>query len=136
MVSLNQEAIMSNAEILGNIKSLIDATLEAAKVYEHSYGQAREEALADYGNKYNKMYGEISRTLYRETIVLEPEWFPIETAPRDGTEVLLKDEIHRQPWHYTAIWNGISWYHGFGDAWPKPNPTHWSPIPKDKQKQG
>jgi hypothetical protein len=123
---------MSNAEILGNIKSLIDATLEAAKVYEHSYGQAREEALADYGNKYNKMYSTITKALYRETVVPEPEWQPMETAPKDGTEILCLDELYGKPLHYTAIWNGIMWYHGLGDAWPRPNPISWSPIPKDK----
>jgi hypothetical protein len=97
--------------------------LLCAKVseYEHSYGQARDEALADYGNTFSKVLAQLS----------EPEWLPIETAPKDGTEIVCLDSYLGSRWTYTAEWNGICWYHGLGDAYPKGNPSHWSPVPKD-----
>jgi hypothetical protein len=58
-----------------------------------------------------------------------PAWQPIETAPKDETAIWVLDTLHGKPWYYECIWNGIQWYHGFGDAWPKANPTHWMPLP-------
>lgn len=56
-------------------------------------------------------------------------WRPIETAMKDGMTILVRDALYGKPWHYECIWNGIEWYHGFGAAWPRANPTHWMPIP-------
>ena len=55
-------------------------------------------------------------------------WQPIETAPKDGTDIWCFDSLYGKPWHYEANWNGIQWYHGFGDSWPDANPTHWQPL--------
>jgi hypothetical protein len=57
------------------------------------------------------------------------EWQPIETAPKDGTEILCLDVIYGKPWKYVAIWNGIQWYTGYGDSFPNPKPTHYMLIP-------
>jgi hypothetical protein len=56
-------------------------------------------------------------------------WQPIETAPKDGTEIVCLDEIYGKRWRYAAVWNGIQWYTGFGDSWPNARPTHWMPLP-------
>jgi hypothetical protein len=69
-------------------------------------------------------------TVITPSAVGAPVWLPIETAPKDGTEILCKDDLYRHPWYYIALWNGIEWYHGWGDAVPRGNPSHWSPIPK------
>lgn len=56
-------------------------------------------------------------------------WQAIETAPKDGTTLWVLDRLYSEPWHYECVWNGAQWYHGFGDAWPDANPTHWMPLP-------
>lgn len=60
---------------------------------------------------------------------LKNPWQPIETAPKDGTILFALDELHMRPWRYECEWNGVQWYHGFGDGWPAANPTHWMQIP-------
>jgi hypothetical protein len=47
----------------------------------------------------------------------EREWQPIETAPRDGTRVLLWDG---GPEAYIGYWSGDSWIS---------YPSHWMPLP-------
>lgn len=76
-------------------------------------------------------------------------WQPIETAPRDGTLVLVwSDELYMKP--YIAWW-GVDqnapedgneqeeWLTGDGDSWSTGyyytpcNPTHWMPLPAPPQ---
>ena len=74
------------------------------------------------------------------------DWQPIETAPRDGTEVLLTwieggkpQDIVRMAWDpkrkngffpgvvgmWTAVGGNYTWCDANGSG-----PTHWAPIPK------
>lgn len=66
------------------------------------------------------------------------EWRPIETAPRDGTEILVfepaKGEYGSQ---YIAVvsfkeqgWNGPKWYETLNEEHTVDEPTHWMPLPK------
>jgi len=53
-------------------------------------------------------------------------WQPIETAPRDGTWVLLYSPNENQP--AVAYFNGHAWDdNGDGGFWFEP--THWMPLP-------
>lgn len=80
-------------------------------------------------------------------------WEPIETAPKDGTEIVLYcpkqgayigkymtvEEDIRSP--YRSFWEGyetkfepkLLWYHGCGQCCneieERPKPTHWAPLP-------
>jgi len=65
------------------------------------------------------------------------EWRPIETAPLDGTEVLVWDEDTQavQRAAYIPYWGGDpTWQLGtclqFGDETSQLSPTHWMPLPK------
>jgi hypothetical protein len=65
------------------------------------------------------------------------EWQPIETAPRDGTNIQLwwPAEFHAP---VTGHWNtgkwsnaGIGWkLSGWGDVISRSEPTHWMLLPK------
>lgn len=65
-------------------------------------------------------------------------WQPIETAPKDGTKILVINNRGNQA---VVLWGGISaegWVPMFSDATPNPFLnggcgsvcTHWMPLPK------
>jgi hypothetical protein len=63
------------------------------------------------------------------------EWQPIETAPRDGTPVLLYVPKHEgwepfivQGWYESGAFDR-GWYEAASENWCKPSPTHWMPLP-------
>lgn len=57
-------------------------------------------------------------------IIPVPPWQPIESAPRDGTPILLCHAEHK--FISVGKWTG----HGFGDEiFPIMNPTHWMALP-------
>lgn len=59
------------------------------------------------------------------------EWQPIETAPKDGTMVLIWRKLEKGiggdfPAHAAVDeWRGNSWYR----TRPGQQPTHWMPLP-------
>jgi hypothetical protein len=57
------------------------------------------------------------------------EWQPIETAPKDGTTILIFVSGECE----TVCWDG-GWFLGWFDTWDDPvmahYPTHWMPMPK------
>jgi len=55
----------------------------------------------------------------------ERDWQPIETAPRDGTELLLVDPTGRRE---VGFWSreGLRWSVFYAVA----QPTHWMPLPE------
>lgn len=72
--------------------------------------------------------------------VIEQGWQPIETAPQDGTQVLLiaryptnvawSDQYHSW-WHTRAVTEDVHWA-----RWPHTfPPTHWRPLPAPPEKQ-
>ena len=60
-------------------------------------------------------------------------WQPIETAPRDGTHilVLMEDAVIEAWWHGSGEWNAvIVSSHGCGCcSRENDEPTHWMPLP-------
>lgn len=68
-------------------------------------------------------------------VVPLPEWQPIETAPKDGTRVLLwRRAIRDQPAPIMAdgFWCETCW------VWPYilSEPTHWQPLPAPPERAG
>jgi hypothetical protein len=59
---------------------------------------------------------------------LVPQWQPIETAPKDGTEiiVLCRRKKVSLGWYFSASTNNKHWLNENGS---KINPTHWMPLP-------
>ena len=65
------------------------------------------------------------------TTEVQSQWQPIETAPKDGTEVLVMDllgGIHGAKWH-----NGCGWYHHRNLGW-LPSAKYWMPLPEYPKK--
>ena len=74
------------------------------------------------------------------------DWQPIETAPRDGTWILLRGGTSKYGWYgdnfppmVCAQFDCSSWqfaYYESGYYGEYKNPTHWMPLPappKDRQ---
>jgi hypothetical protein len=63
-----------------------------------------------------------------EALRKDAEWQPIETAPKDGTRLLL---IIDHGEHGDKIWTGL-WADGWAVSYGKPEnaPTHWKPLPQ------
>jgi hypothetical protein len=58
---------------------------------------------------------------------LAPSWRPIETAPKDGREVLIFVGGYYIGGVVVAEWReGSGWSDWDADLW---NPTHWMPLP-------
>lgn len=61
------------------------------------------------------------------------QWQPIETAPRDGTEILTCRAgsnfaaTIRVCWFVKDQYDGYYWQ---DDADSEPEPTHWAPLPE------
>jgi len=67
-------------------------------------------------------------------------WQPIETAPRDGTEVILWDGAFRMIGHWTGDQKDPEcspdgWVRDFCTD-PMHEPTHWQPLPPPPSKEG
>lgn len=64
------------------------------------------------------------------------EWQPIETAPRDGSRVLVWSKHYIWNGVYTAYWgrngelNPFSWIGGHCRVSHIDHPTHWMPLPE------
>ncbi len=56
------------------------------------------------------------------------EWQPIETAPKDATNLLLYDPQDKPNHFFVGFWNGRKWELAHYSAL-KYYPTHWMPLP-------
>lgn len=98
-------------------------------------------------------YGWKTRTLYAEqpapvAVVLPDLWQPIETAPKDGTEIILRKGVRvtagawiewtksEAEFHSTGAYlgnyeydSGASWSSWDGGFCDDDHPTHWQPLP-------
>lgn len=72
------------------------------------------------------------------------KWKPIDTAPRDGRDVLIYGGTYDVACHERIPMSGVCiayWYHDYwrgGDAnahdeWYRHTPTHWMPLPEPPQ---
>lgn len=72
--------------------------------------------------------------LAKRGLCIAPTWQPIETAPKDGTKVLLAWGGRTVASRYldnsqakVMPWEG--WVPPSGDPWPANKPTLWQPLP-------
>ena len=68
---------------------------------------------------------------------LVPQWHPIETAPRDGSYIILyrpsndgrhKDAVREGKYHRYGM--SDTWRVRSGGVWDIDAPTHWMPMPQ------
>jgi hypothetical protein len=77
----------------------------------------------------------------KERSTLAPEWQPIETAPKDGTVMILLE--HRREYSSSTIdfgcfefiensdWDGAAVYGWMSNEGKIEEPTHWMPLPTE-----
>lgn len=63
------------------------------------------------------------------------EWQPIETAPKDGTNILLfipewRPEYQRVVGHWGRSFFGEKWFDNVGMKALSCRPSHWMPLPE------
>jgi hypothetical protein len=61
------------------------------------------------------------------------QWQPIETAPKDGTPILvyMEESIIEAEWKYEQWWPVVLPSHGCGCcSHDNDEPTHWMPLPE------
>lgn len=63
------------------------------------------------------------------TAKTESKWLPIESAPRDGRDVLIScgEGLRIAQFSYGAWWTGFDCYGN--DKWTE-SATHWQPLPE------
>ena len=78
--------------------------------------------FATHSTKQLLAYGAAQRLAAREQ-----QWLPIESAPKDGTEILLYSlgDVGVCYWRDDEVMTGWTW--GLGKAFGLP--THWQPLP-------
>ncbi len=69
----------------------------------------------------NAPHKRVSRQIKEQS---RQQWQPIETAPKDGTEVVVVDIDGDR--FIASSTDGKNWYDG---AYPVDYPTHWMPLP-------
>lgn len=65
---------------------------------------------------------------------MEDKWQPIETAPKDGTDIILARPEDDDCWYAIAQWWVAGWAFMSGRVGDMPaligfEPTHWMPLP-------
>ena len=107
--------------------------------------QARVKELEESNNTKSKMIdrrdkqirqfkGELAQEALSSTKELDPkasaakEWQPIETAPKDGTEILIFDECEEIVQSAFEYINDC-WLRSGASELGHPEPTHWMPLP-------
>lgn len=74
------------------------------------------------------------------------EWEPIESAPKDGTFILMYKSVGTHyldneytpfyvcQWLENGTYGGPGWFYGEGEFFLR-NPTHWMPLPAPPRKK-
>jgi hypothetical protein len=95
-----------------------------------------EPALCYCGSKSWERSGETNR--YICAICKRPLWQQIETAPKDGSAILIwpaKSAFSRKDdefFSYVVRWNDLEqgWIEASGEEYDTFLPTHWMPLPE------
>ncbi len=64
------------------------------------------------------------------------DWLPIESAPKDGEDILLAGRVGQKMRLKVGIWHANAWAVAITRSGAIPNfehPTHWMPLPLPPQ---
>lgn len=89
---------------------------------------AAHRLVTDFGFNPDLLQGAIASALHSERQGL---WRPIETAPKDGTRILVFADGHPETMRYRADRSeAFPWMDDGGhSSWRADIPTHWMPLP-------
>jgi len=82
-----------------------------------------------------------SNRAYSTRYTRAPQWQPIETAPKDGTKIVVFNPDREEPevaWYVPVVFHlddgedsGVAWpWKTYDNAYKEEWPDHWQPIPK------
>ena len=106
------------------------AAEECATIAEGHVGARRRPISSDISEGYDEACLDIAKAI-RDAAPAAPQtaWQPIETAPKDGTRILVGRENRFPKNTYVVRWFDGVWSIGpLGGEWTA-YPTHWMPIP-------
>lgn len=63
-------------------------------------------------------------------VTVTEDWQPIETAPKDGTEILVYEPNFEHAAIYVCKYDDPVWIEAGGECYATWQPTHWMPLPK------
>ena len=107
---------MTDADMAALTRKLADTAIEQSELYQAAKRDA-EEAEA-----------------YAAELEAKLAWKPIETAPKDGTRILIYDpedwSEDEPPTIYVCFWKGY-WCEAEGEQYTLFKPTHWMELPEE-----
>lgn len=93
----------------------------------HPFCRNAQEAIDEYRTKWQALRDRFDEE-YQNSLTKPITWQPIETAPKDGTSVLVYEGGHQA----VVFWLGGS--AGWSDGeHVKLSPTHWMPLPPEPE---
>lgn len=95
-----------------------------------------EIELSQLRSAYDELAGQVQElTAERDALRKADEWQPIETAPKDGTEVVVRDGVDGSHSAIFTTYRGITdWFHSCNMGW-LPSARYWKPLPNTPAKQ-
>jgi hypothetical protein len=121
---ITERAIRAESERDTLLIEKIEQGLRAGKLLGPEFDGASIERLAQEIVTLRRRVYELEVRELKAQLVT---WQPIETAPKNGTRVLVRYDVQRSSRVVGAYsWNGWSW---MSDDVGKVQPTHWMPLP-------
>lgn len=125
----NEQSVMAASEATKNNR--IVASTTEAEIFPFTGEDGKQYYVCPRSGK--------TRPLFLSEVVFTPEWQPIETAPKDGSAVLLCDGCAMMvaSWGHDSLFNHEpkKWVYGECEGnynWRQSfeSPTHWMPLPE------
>lgn len=97
-------------------------------------GPAKDDAGTYIGTAWPMMLESADEIERLRSQLVSAQWRPIETAPKDGTSILVTD-ARVEDWTQVVWWDDEvmtdwKWAHSDADGlWHKDSFTHWMPLP-------
>jgi len=115
------------------------SSLEIARFVQEKFPELPSEEWERPDGTSEWAKGSFASAYYHESAkeLMKYQWQPIETAPKDGTEILgLFPNYHLRMNVTSMFWGSPGvWVNAFEDENYRESPTHWMPLPPAPKKK-